>query len=222
MAKKDDPAVLKTIREALAAEASRRAPLVQWMWDNHDAFAAELRNRRPDWERLTAVFRAQGFANADGSPLRAATVSRSWRRVRVARAKKLGLPSPAAADAGRVSPATAAVPTSLPPAARSRTPPAGPATPISAADAGPPPPRPTAVVIEPIRPVTLKPSPPSDPPAAATRPAIPRRPDPPPPTPEEVQERLRQLDEKLKARSNRMPEPIYDVGDPRGKKSAGK
>jgi hypothetical protein len=221
MTRSKDTAGLAVLEQAFEDGADRRPPVYRWLWAHHDEFAAMLDGRRPDWARLAEAFAQMGIANANGSPLQPRTLRVYWLRVRGdyarhleeqarrARQAKLRAEGPDPLPASAETPAAATV--------QSR----GPTAPVGTDEAILPP-RPSVPVIEPIRPVTLKPSPPSDPPAAATRPAIPRRPDPPPPTPEEVQERLRQLDEQLRARSNRMPEPIYDVGDPRGKKSAGK
>src|SRR3954453_11038539 len=78
----DDPKVLAKVRQALRRRNERRSPLSDWMWRNHDAFAAELAGAPPNWEAVAEAFTEVGFRSGTGGVLSAERVRKTWWRVR--------------------------------------------------------------------------------------------------------------------------------------------
>lgn len=77
MAKVDD--ILAAIERADPTRA--RSPLRLWMRDNHDAFAARLKLKRPDWAGLARVFAERNLMDGKGQPPQAETARKTWQRV---------------------------------------------------------------------------------------------------------------------------------------------
>lgn len=121
-------AELRKIAE-VARGGSGRSPLYRWLRARHDAFAELVEENRPNWAALAEGFAGLGLTGADGRPLTAHTVRRTWwsvrRDVAAARARRATPPHP-----------PAAVPAPPPAATRAPPPPAPAAAPASPAPDG--------------------------------------------------------------------------------------
>lgn len=122
-------AELRRIAE-VARGGSGRSPLYRWLRARHDAFAELVEENRPNWAALAEGFAGLGLTGADGRPLTAHTVRRTWwsvrRDVAAARERRARSPHP-----------PAAVPAPPPTAATRAPPPSAPATaPASSASGG--------------------------------------------------------------------------------------
>lgn len=121
-------AELRRIAE-VARGGSGRSPLYRWLRARHDAFAELVEENRPNWAALAEGFTGLGLTGANGRPLTAHTVRRTWwsvrRDVAAARARRARPPHP-----------PAAVPAPPPAATRAPPPPAPAAAPASPASDG--------------------------------------------------------------------------------------
>src|SRR5689334_13743385 len=125
MPRKRDEKALAALKEALEEGDSRQSALYRWMRENHDDFAELLQGRRPNWEKLTEVFRSLGFSDANANELQARTVRQTWWRVRrryaADKVSKKPAPKSAAIPVVQVAepvkpPAPSAPPVPVPPA----------------------------------------------------------------------------------------------------------
>lgn len=73
---------LDALAKAASTGGRTRAPLVIWMCEHHDEFAAMLERQGVNWTRITEFFADAGFAGADGQPLIPRTVRSCWARAR--------------------------------------------------------------------------------------------------------------------------------------------
>jgi len=81
MSKRPDPRLARIA--AAAASASIRSPLGRWLEQNHDDFAAMLKQHRPRWDALAAAVAAEGFTDARGNPPNGRSLKRAWERAQV-------------------------------------------------------------------------------------------------------------------------------------------
>jgi hypothetical protein len=73
---------------AMANAPGARAPLIVWMVDHHDEFAAMIVKQGVNWASVTEVFARQGFQTARGGTLIPETVRSYWKRARTIVAKQ--------------------------------------------------------------------------------------------------------------------------------------
>jgi hypothetical protein len=73
---------LRVLERALNEGGNRRPALKQWMMDDYARIAPLMRNKRPNWRRLTDAFMECGFRNNDGSDLTPEHVRQMWIDVR--------------------------------------------------------------------------------------------------------------------------------------------
>jgi hypothetical protein len=107
---------IRKISETMPASYGRRSPLIVWMVENHDEFAAFAKKHRPDWDALTQQFTEAGLVSRSSKPLNPETVRTYWKRARALVARQrvearasTQPPSPATPDVPN-TPATPASP----------------------------------------------------------------------------------------------------------------
>lgn len=74
---------LADLETAMAYAPGTRAPLIVWMIDHHDEFAALIAKHRVNWAGVSQFFTQQGFQAANGHTLRPETVRSYWKRARL-------------------------------------------------------------------------------------------------------------------------------------------
>lgn len=84
---------LDALAKAAATGGHPRAPLVVWMCDHHDEFAAILSRNGVSWPSITAFFAKAGYAGAHGETLTPGTVRSCWSRARKIVARRRQAPS---------------------------------------------------------------------------------------------------------------------------------
>ena len=73
---------LDALAQAASTGGRTRAPLVIWMCEHHDEFAALLDRQGVNWNRIATFFSENGYAGAGGQPLTPRTVRSYWGRAR--------------------------------------------------------------------------------------------------------------------------------------------
>lgn len=73
---------IQKIGEAMSAGVRSRSPLMIWLIENHDEFAALLAKHGADWKGLAKQFSDAGLVSRSGNALTARTVETYWLRAR--------------------------------------------------------------------------------------------------------------------------------------------
>lgn len=71
---------IEQLAELMAAGMRRRSPLMVWLIEHHDEFAALLYKYGADWDGLAGYFSKSGLRTRAGKPLGARTVKNCWFR----------------------------------------------------------------------------------------------------------------------------------------------
>lgn len=105
---------LNALAKAASVGGRARAPIIVWMCDHHDEFAAILTRQGVNWTRIAAFFADAGYTGARGEILIPETVRSYWKRARkivaAQRKRARNQPAPPAAITPD-SPSTATAPT---------------------------------------------------------------------------------------------------------------